>query len=256
MGADVGWAIGLGVLLLAVLTLFGEIGFRIGRWQAASGAAALAGQIGAIQGALLGLLGLLLGFSFAAAGSRFLERQDLIVEEANALGTAYLRADLLPAERRTELQSALRDYLGARLEITARLRMGMTDDDHRLVSAQQARIWRAAVDGVNDRPDSIVVVLGPVNEVIDLHATRLAAGRKHLPPTIMGLLIACSMLALGVIGYGCGVGKSRRMLLTMSVAFVVAAALWTTIDLDYPRMGLLRLNDGPLKALHQDMTRP
>jgi len=95
-------------------------------------------------------------------------------------------------------------------------------------------------------------VLPPVNEVIDLHATRLAAGYKHVPSLVMGLLVSCSALAIGVIGYACGLGRRRRVPLTMSLAVLVGAALWITIDLDHPRAGLLILNDAPLKALRFD----
>jgi hypothetical protein len=99
---------------------------------------------------------------------------------------------------------------------------------------------------------AILGVLVPVNEVIDLHSTRLAAGRKHLPRPVMGLLIVCSMLATGVIGYGCGLGGRRRAPLTVSLAILIGMALWITVDLDHPRAGLLRLSDAPLEALKLD----
>ena len=95
----------------------------------------------------------------------------------------------------------------------------------------------------------MLAVLAPVNEVIDLHATRLAAARKRLPPLVMGLLIACCVLAVGVIGYGCGLGGRRRAPLTVSLALLIGASVWITIDLDHPRAGLMQLSDAPLKAL-------
>lgn len=112
---DISIAAGLLLLLLVAL----EAGFRIGRRATGGADASLSSQVGAIQGALLGLLGLLLAFSFAAAGARFLERQDLIVQEANAIGTAYLRADLLDEPHRSELRAALRRYTENRIEISA-----------------------------------------------------------------------------------------------------------------------------------------
>ena len=92
-------------------------------------------------------------------------------------------------------------------------------------------------------------VLAPVNEVIDLHATRLAAARKRLPRLVMGLLIACCVVAVGVIGYGCGLGGRRRAPLTVSLALLIGVSVWITIDLDHPRAGLMQLSDAPLKAL-------
>jgi hypothetical protein len=107
-------------------------------------------------------------------------------------------------------------------------------------------------DGREGPAATMIGVLPPINDVIDLHATRVAAGRKHIPKLVMGLLIACSALAMGVIGYGCGIGGHRRAPLTGSLAVLIAAALWITYDLDHPRIGLMTLSDEPLKALRFD----
>jgi hypothetical protein len=232
-------------LLLASL----EAGFRRGRRASDEGDARAAGQVGAIQGAVLGLLGLLLAFSFSAAGTRFLERQDLIVEEANAIGTTLLRADLLDEPHRSELRAALERYTEHRIALSANLRGGMSPDAVAEIDRLQAAIWSAALAGVTARPGSMLGVLPPVNEVIDLHSIRVAAGRKHLPSIVLGLLIACSALAMAVMGYGCGMGGSRRAPLTVSLAVLIGTALWITVDLDHPRAGLMQLSDAPLKAL-------
>lgn len=246
-------AIGAG-LTLALIGAF-EVGFRAGRRAVAEHDTRAATQIGAIQGAVLGLLGLLLAFSFSAAGSRFLERQDLIVAEANAIGTAFLRADLLDEPHRGTLRSALRDYTAKRIELAARLRTGL--DPGLLADTERlhAVMWSAAIDGVRETPDRYLAVLDPVNEVIDLHSIRLAAGRKHLPMLVFGLLVACCLLAVGVIGYGCGLGGRRRAPLSLSLILLISSALWITIDLDHPRAGLLQLSDAPLEALRFDTPR-
>jgi hypothetical protein len=95
-----------------------------------------------------------------------------------------------------------------------------------------------------------------VNDVIDLHTTRLAAGRKRIPVLIMAVLIASSLLAMAVIGYGSGIGGRRRPALTISLTLVVGASLWITYDLDHPRAGILQLNDAPLRALRFDEATP
>jgi hypothetical protein len=243
---DVSVVAGLLLLLLAAL----EAGFRHGRRAAADADPRATGQVGAVQGALLGLLGLLLAFSFAAAGARFLEKQDLIVKEANAIGTAWLRADLLEEPHRSELRAALRSYTEHRIAVSARLRGGLDPAFLEQVDALHTRIWAAAIAGVDARLAVMQGVLPPVNEVIDLHATRIAAGRKHVPGLVMGLLISCSVLAIAVIGYGSGLGGRRRPALTLPLAILLATALWITIDLDHPRAGLLQLSDAPLKALN------
>jgi hypothetical protein len=237
---------GLLVLLLAAL----ELGFRAGVREARDVHPVGGTQVGTVQGAILGLLGLLLAFSFAAAGTRFLERQDLITEEANAIGTAYLRADLLDEPHRAGLRTALRRYAEHRATASRTLnREGISAPLAAEIEGLHAEIWRAASGGVADRPAVALAVLAPVNEVIDLHATRVAATRKHLPLPVMGLLVACSLLAIGVIGYGNGLAGERSVPLTVPLATLIGIALCITIDLDHPRAGLIRLSDAPLIAL-------
>ena len=97
-----------------------------------------------------------------------------------------------------------------------------------------------------------IAVLNPVNEVIDLHTTRLAIGSRRLPPVVLAVLLVASFLALMVMGYGCGVSGERRTSLTTSLALLIAAVLWITIDLDQPRAGLLQTSNAPMEALDFD----
>lgn len=243
------WELSIAASLMGGLLFALELGFQLGRRAVKHREAPSGGQVGAIQGAALGLLGLLLGFSFAGAASRFLERQDLIVEEANAIGTAYLRADMLDEPHASNLRGALEKYLRHRVEVSARLREGLAEDDRAMIGALHAAIWKAAAGGVNAKAAAMLAVLDPVNEVIDLHSVRVAAGRKHLPLLVLVLVIGCSLLGMGVIGYGCGMAGRRTLPMTGSLALLIAAALWTTIDLDHPRAGLIRLSDAPLAEL-------
>lgn len=248
--------ISIALALLAGLALALEIGFRAGRRATQEGDSKAGAQLGSIQGAIIGLLGLLLGFSFAAAGSRFLERQDLIVREANAIGTATLRSDLLPEPHRSNLRGALQRYTQHRLELSQRLGRGIGSADAAEIDRLHARMWRAAADGVAAAPGAMLVVVPAVNEVIDVHSLRVGAGRKHLPPLVLWLLIGCSVLSVAVIGYGCGTGKRRRGSLTTPLTLMIWAALWITIDLDHPRAGLMRLSDAPLESLRFDPPAP
>jgi hypothetical protein len=246
--------LGLGMLALFLLTL--ELAYRLGRRANARSAGASSGQVGAVQGATLGLLGLLLAFSFGAAGARFLERQDLITEEANAIGTAYLRADLLNEDHRAQLQDALKRYTEHRIEVSKRLRSGIDAAALEEIARFHDEIWDAARRGVEARPEATLALLNPVNDVIDLHSLRLAAGMKHLPVLVLCILFGSSVLSLGVIGYGGGLAGQRGTALTVSLAVLITAALWITIDLDHPRAGIMRLNDGPLKSLPFVETAP
>ena len=238
--------------LLVLLFLSLEMGYRAGKRSAREPDARAGSQIGTIQGAILGLLGLLLAFSFAAAGSRFLERQDLIVQEANTIGTAYLRADLLEEPARSRLRGALKDYTQHRVALSARLRHGITPQDTAEISRLQAEMWSAAVEGARANPVISLALLAPVNDVIDLHSTRVFASKKRLPLLVLALLIACSALSLEVIGFGAGTAGHRRASLTLSLLALIWTSLWITIDLDRPRAGLMRLSDEPLRALSFD----
>jgi hypothetical protein len=243
--------------ILVAVALFGALhvalalGFRVGQRDAAADSQPSGTQVGAIQGAVLGLLGLLLAFTFAGAGSRFLERQDLIRDEANAIGTTYLRADLLAAPQRAELRTALQEYTAHRIDVVKRVR-GLDGTIVADVERMHGRIWSAALAGVAERPETALLLLAPVNEVIDLHATRVAALDKRVPTLVMALLVASSLLALATIGYGCGLDGRRRSPLTLSLVLLVGCALWITIDLDHPRRGFLQLSDAPLRALKFD----
>lgn len=235
--------------LLLGLVVALEIGFRGGRRAVREREAPSIPQLGAIQGATLGLLGLLLGFSFAGAATRYMDRQHLIVREANAIGTAYLRADLLDDDRAAQVREILEEYLQHRVEVAPRMILGLTRDDRAAVAGFHDRLWRTAADGVRDSPGQMVAVLNPMNEVIDLHGERIAAARRHLPGLVMGLLMVCSLLAVGAIGYGCGTSKRRCIPMTGALTILIAITLWTIIDLDYPRAGIIKLSDRPLAEL-------
>lgn len=235
--------------LVGGLILFMELGVRLGERHSRRRDADKAMETGATQGAMLGLLGLLLGFSFAGAAGRYMERQDLITAEANAIGTAYLRADLLEAPHRAELQRVLREYVAHRIESSASLQLGLQPEVAAEIEALHGRIWSAASAGVQKHLSLAMPVLAPVNEVIDLHSTRAAAAHKHLPGLVLGLLVACSALTMSVIGYTGALSKRRNRMLTCTIALLVAAAIWTTIDLDRPRIGIVQLSDRPLVEL-------
>jgi hypothetical protein len=244
--------------LLGGLVAALSLGAWVGRRQSQRHEAPAGAQIGAIQGAMLGLLGLFLGFSFAGAASRFMERQDLIVREANAIGTAFLRADLLDEPHAGVLRRVLSEYVAHRLDVSRALASGSAIEapDHDRFAEFHAAMWDAACVGVEAKPAVTLAIVGPMNEVIDLHTTRLAAGRKHLPVFVLGLLLACSGLAVAVIGFGSGVSGRGSMAMGVALCVVMAASLWATIDLDHPRAGLIRLSDAPLAELRLEPRAP
>ena len=249
--------------IAVAVALFGGLlgAFELAYWagsRVAQRAAEDAGPLGTIQGAVLGLLGLLLGFSFAGAAGRFIDRQDLIVSEANAIGTAYLRADLLDEPFRGELRTALREYTASRVELFEAQGRGLeaVARAEEQSAAVHPRVWQAALRGVQGAPQLALAVLAPVNEVIDLHTTHMAATRRHLPALVVAILVAAAAVTLGTLGYGFGLSRQRHSVLACAVTFLVAAALWLTIDLDYPSHGLIRIGQGPMLELERNLAAP
>lgn len=210
-------------------------------------------RVNTIRTVILGLVTFLVGFSFASAGSRYIDRQDMIVKEANAIGTSYLRAMLLPEPQRSQLQAALREYTTDRLELLKTYRQ---DDIRRLLKRAgdlQQRIWNAGVEGVGtDRPFANFI-LPPLNDVIDIHSEHLSAARRHLPRMILAVIIVSAAVGMGMIGYDNGLARKRYFWLSSVFALVSAASLWITIDLDLPRYGFVRTSDRPYVELLESM---
>src|SRR4029077_19796645 len=165
--------------------------------------------VGAMVGSVLGLLAFMLAFTFGMAASRFDTRKQLVLDEANAIGTTYLRTAMLP-ERRDEIRALLRSYVDARLEAVRSGRVAA-----RVLKSEdmQNKLWSAATAVGLQHPDSIIVGLfvESLNQVIDLHAKRVTAGlRNRIPGTIWMVLLTIATLSLAAMGYHGGlVGTTR-----------------------------------------------
>lgn len=239
--------IGLATFILATVFGAAELGFRFGRRFRKQKDVHF--PLGAVQGGSLGLLGLLLGFAFSGASARFLERQDILTAEANAIGTAYLRADLLPPAAGDLVRRELRGYLEDRLTLFAELSRDNATQLNDNLEARHHAMWSAAIEAVRDNPPLAALVLPPLNEVIDLLASRNAAAARHLPIPVLGLLIASAAISMTVIGYGAGATGNRHTSIVGALALLISVSLWVTIDLDHPRIGLIRVNDRALADL-------
>src|SRR3954452_18392900 len=185
-------AAGLLVGVIAVL----ELGRRIGRRRIASGDTE-GGGFGAVESAIFGLMGLLIAFTFSGAAARFDARRDLVTQEANDIGTAWLPIALLPAEAQPKLRDLFRRYLDSRLATYAKVRgldAGMAE--YGRSGALQQDIWTVAVTGCKDpgaAPSACVLVLNSLNAMIDITTTRLMAGRMHPPSVIFAMLVVLTL---------------------------------------------------------------
>jgi hypothetical protein len=238
--------------LLVLLVTCHEIGFRLGR-HVKGFDEDYKRRVDMIRTAILALVTFLVGFSFAAAGSRYIDRQDMIVKEANAIGTSWLRAMLLPEPQRSRLQAELRQYTLDRLELLKAYDSKAIRPILARAGEFQKRIWQAGVEGVGTDREFANFILPPLNDVIDIHSEHLSAARRHIPQTILVVIVITAAIGMGMIGYDNGLVRKRYFLLSFAFAVVSAASLWMTIDLDRPRHGFVRASDLPYVELLESM---
>ena len=232
-------------ILVVGAAVSSELGYRLGRWIGPRDEA-FDRQLGIVRGATFALVAFLIGFAFSGAASRYVERLDIIVKEANALGTAWLRADTLPEPARGQLKTALRDYAADRVAALKQEEMEPVTAHIARAGSFHDRIWKAGLEGTTGDPALGLLVLPSLNDVIDLHTTHVSAAKRHLPPAIMVGLLATVSLTLALAAFGHGQVGRRFATLDLLYGLVLAGALWMTIDLDYPRYGLIRATLDPL----------
>lgn len=231
--------------LFAGVLLFLELGRRIGLRrlkQEGDGAGAGAGA-GVVEGAVFALLGLLIAFTFSGAAGRFEDRRNLIVDEANAVGTAYLRIDLLPAAAQGEMRDRFRRYLDARLAVYRALPDLEAANEH-LASANriQQEIWMRAVADSADSQSARMLLLPALNEMFDITTTRTMAAQAHPPHVVFGLLFVFALCAALLAGSAMARPQSRHWLHSATFAFALAGSVYVIIDMEFPRVGLIRVD--------------
>jgi hypothetical protein len=243
-------------LFVGMLILI-ELGRRLGRHRQRRDDEAARAGLAAVEGAVFALLGLLIAFTFSSAASRFDIRRDLIVQEANAIGTAWLRLDLLPADAQPELRDLFRRYLDLRLAIYAKLPdLAAAYADLAKANALQGEIWNRAVAACQESPNPMKAQLIPaLNEMFDLATTRTMAAKAHLPNLIFAMLGILALMSALLAGYGMAGGKTRSRIHIIGFALVMATTVYVILDLEFPRFGFLRVDsfDQVLVELRQSM---
>ncbi|MGH9602344.1 MAG: hypothetical protein ACRD24_08125 [Terriglobales bacterium] len=233
-------AIGLFAGMMACL----EVGYRIGRRSRQVHGESAHQGIGVIDAAVFALLGLLLAFTFAGATSRLDAKRDLIVREANAIGTAYLRVDILPASEQPEMRRLFGEYVDARLRVYEKI-ADRSAAAHELAHAAQIQrqIWSHAVAATAADPvPTRALVLTALNEMIDITTARTIALDTHLPGLIFLLLIIVALLSAVLAGHAMAERGARSLLHMALYSAVIAITIYTVVDLEYPRVGLIRLD--------------
>jgi hypothetical protein len=230
--------------LFAGMLLFLEGGYRLGIVAQREGSPQEG--VGALETAVYALLGLLLGFSFSGATSRFEEQRQLSVKEANAIGTAYLRVDELPDDSQPEMRRLFREYLKVRLETQRSLPDIAAAERGMARSSQvQQQIWSTAVAGSRQDPtqNAARLLLPAINDMIDVTTERAIGFRARLPSLIFYLLIFIALISSLLAGYGMAKRRTRSLLHMILFAACISATIFAVTDLEHPRSGLIRVND-------------
>jgi hypothetical protein len=223
-----------------------EVGWRVRTRNLAAETEKSDAGLNALDGAVFGLMGLLIAFTFSGAASRFEARRALIVQETNDIGTAYLRIDILPADAQHGLRQDYRDYLDARLDFYDKL--GGDLEPARIAFDKsidiQHKIWSESVAATTRQTSAAVttLVLSSVNSMIDITTTRLVALETH-PPVAIYLALAAVVLASSVLaGYAMAKSGRRNWNHMLIYAGTLAFAVYLIFDLDHPRLGLVRID--------------
>ena len=233
-------------LLFVGMLVMLDIGRRFGLRQRKRHGEDFAAGLTAVEGAVFGLLGLLVAFTFSGAASRFDDRRALIVEEANDIGTAWLRIDLLPPEAQPAVREKFRDYVDARIAAYAAL----PDIEKALehlgrANELQAEIWKLAVPAAAQAaPGSAasVLLLPALNAMFDITNTRTWATQMH-PPMVVFLMLASLALGCALIaGHGMSAAPERNWLHMITFALVLSTTVFVIVDLEFPRLGLFKVN--------------
>jgi len=235
------------VALTCVLLVLLAVGRRLGKGRENSLG------LNTVSAAVFGLMGLLVAFTFSGAALRFDERRHLIVEEANAISTAYLRVDLLPVAYQPAVRDDFRAYVDTRLDVyreisaeqrSLRERRKAFEEAMGRATALQQKIWRECLAAPPQTPDptSRLLLFQALNAMFDIATTRTVAMEMHPPPaiyfTLVALVIAASLLA----GHEMAGTEKHNWTHRLLYSIILALAMYVIADLEYPRLGLIRVN--------------
>jgi hypothetical protein len=233
-----------------------EIGFRVGRWWQARTPGEQEGPTGVLVGSILALLAFLLAVTMGMASDRFDTRRGLVLDEANAIGTTYLRAGYLPEPASGDIRNLLREYVPLRISTSDLTTLAANIKRSQAVLHE---IWAISeeVARTTDKGDVTALYLESVNETIDLNTSRVTAGvYARVPETIVWLLIGGSVLTLAMVGYSAGTTGQRSVLSAVVLVIALGAVITLVIDLDRPRDGFIVVSQQPLINLQEQLGPP
>ncbi|MDH3389738.1 MAG: hypothetical protein OEN02_17770 [Gammaproteobacteria bacterium] len=243
----------ISALLFIAIVVTNEAGFRIGRFVQVRTNNEVKALTGSIQASILGLLALLLGFTFSMSMQRYDSRSLALIDEANAIGTAVLRIQLLPEHHRDRASDLLSKY------IDKRIAMGQIDltksaqrsDYNRQIIEIQNQLWSLAVFATNEdpRPVTTGAFTKSLNDLIDNQGRRSALLQMHVPEVVLILLFLVFISSGGILGYSAGLSGSRMVAPIVLVSLLITLIVFIIIDLDRPKRGLIKVDQGVMIEL-------
>lgn len=242
------------LLLITVAAVYAtvEIGYRLGSRRRLNSEHEADAPVGAIVGSTIGLLAFMLALTFSLAASRFEDRRQVILNEANAIGTTYLRAGMLAEPQRSEIRKLLREYVDVRIE-------GIKQRDINKVLARSnelhTEIWSQAEAAVKvDRSPIAGLFVSALNEVIDLHASRVQAGlRSRIPLSIWLALAFVTIVSMLAMGFQMGLSSKKRSMATLALVLTFSVVILLIADLDRPGEGMLEVGQQATIDLAESM---
>ncbi len=237
-------------LLFVALILATEVGYRLGGRFSLTTPEPTKSHVNTIQGSLLGVLALLLGFTFSLSLQRFDARSQAVIAEANSIGTATLRADLLPPAARAETQDLLRKYLDLRVRAGTVSLDRNAERNAILLETNQVldSLWQHALQAAVENPNPVTtgLFIQALNEMIDAYGSRDAALNRHVPETVLFLMFGTFILTVSLVGFASGMAGKRATFPTYVLVGLVVLLVFVIIDLDRPRRGFIEVSQQSL----------
>jgi hypothetical protein len=239
------WALYLITVGIVLLTM--ELGWRLGNYRHKHAEGEKNAPISAAVGATLGLLAFLLAFTFGMAATRYDARKQAVLQEANAIGTTYLRTDFLSPTSRLGARSLLREYAALRSGGMASI---MSIEGMAKSAEIQDKLWAIADQEVSQKDSvSIGLFVETLNEMIDLDEVRITALRNRIPDTIWLMLYGVAIFSMVALGYEFGLTGTRSWAVTILMVIAFTTVILLIADLDRSQSGLLQISQQPLQDL-------
>jgi hypothetical protein len=210
-----------------------------------------------ILSATLTLLGLIVGFTFSMAVGRYDQRKNLEEEEANAIGTEYLRVDFLPAPEAARVRTLLKGYLAERILNYTTSDLGQVGEIDVRTAKLQAELWSTVAGAVQAQPlpPTMTLVASGMNDVLNSQGYAQAAWWNRIPRAAWILMLTIAVLSHVLVGYGVQNFKNERGFL-IALPLVMGIAFFLIADIDSPRSGIIRVHPQNLETLAQSLGHP